>query len=139
MIGITRRYPAGSVNWAVKSEISGSLGHEEWFPPATLKVGCGFRKRTIAGTGGNDEDAPIADFVLQAELLSAHYSCLPALRAEMPGRSLQSATHTITKLFGPRLAGPTPLIWIEWVGSKVIDVPPLALVILFCRSAKLDA
>jgi hypothetical protein len=34
-------------------------GHEEWFPPANLSAGYRFRKQTIAGTRGNDEDAPI--------------------------------------------------------------------------------
>jgi hypothetical protein len=33
-------------------------GHEEWFPPANLSAGYRFRKQTIAGTRGNDEDAP---------------------------------------------------------------------------------
>ena len=60
--------------------------------------------------------------------------------AAVPQHFLQkSITHTITKLLTPRLNGATPLIWIEWVGPKVINVPPFALVILFCRSAKLDA
>jgi len=36
------------------------MGHEERFPPTRLSAGCGFRKETIAGSRGNERDAPIA-------------------------------------------------------------------------------
>jgi hypothetical protein len=35
-------------------------GHKERFPPSRLSAGCGFSKKTFAGTRGNEEDAPIA-------------------------------------------------------------------------------
>jgi hypothetical protein len=44
-------------------------GHEERFPPARLSAYCGFRKQTITGTRGNDDDAPIPD-VRRAEVPS---------------------------------------------------------------------
>ena len=35
-------------------------GHEESFPPPQLSAGYEFRKETIAGMGGKEEDAPKA-------------------------------------------------------------------------------
>ena len=47
--------------------------------------------------------------------------------------------HTITKFLTPRLDGQMPLIWTEWVESKLNNVPPPTLVMWFCKSAKLCA
>jgi hypothetical protein len=37
------------------------MGHEEWFAPTRLSVGCGFRKETIVGMRRNGRDAPTPD------------------------------------------------------------------------------
>jgi hypothetical protein len=36
------------------------LGHEDQFPPPTLKGGCRLGEATFAGMGGKEEDAPIS-------------------------------------------------------------------------------
>jgi hypothetical protein len=37
------------------------LGHEDQFLPLSLSAGYGFRKETIAGTHGSEQDAPLPD------------------------------------------------------------------------------
>jgi hypothetical protein len=37
------------------------MGQEEPFPPPRLSAGFGFSKKTLAGTRGNEQDAPKAD------------------------------------------------------------------------------
>jgi hypothetical protein len=48
----------GQFSGVVSNDAFGA--YEERFPPTRLSVGCGFGKKTFAGTRGNAEDAPIA-------------------------------------------------------------------------------
>ena len=36
----------------------GRFGHEDLFPPSGLNVSCRFCQAALAGTSGNEEDAP---------------------------------------------------------------------------------
>ena len=45
------------------------MGHEDQFRPPSLSGGCRLGKATFAGTGGKEEDAPIAEIAKAADLI----------------------------------------------------------------------
>jgi len=50
-------------------------GHQERFPPPSLRDRCGFREQTFAGASGNDEDAPKPDLAEATEQISGSTHC----------------------------------------------------------------